>query len=70
MVTTDIETNKPDYIKIDHVFEQMEALRASSALPLVSEIEYKGKRYMDGGRLIVFLLILWRIWALTNSLSF
>ena len=22
---------KPDYIKIDHVFEQMEALRASSA---------------------------------------
>ena len=28
----------------------MEALRASSALPLVSEIvEYKGKRYMDGG---------------------
>ncbi len=50
MVTTDIETGKPDYIKIDHVFEQMEALRASSALPLVSEIvEYKGKRYMDGG---------------------
>lgn len=28
----------------------MEALRASSALPLVSEIvEYKGKHYMDGG---------------------
>ena len=50
MVTTDIETGKPDYIKIDHVFEQMEALRASSALPLVSEIvEYKSKRYMDGG---------------------
>ena len=50
VVTTDIETGKPDYIKIDHVFEQMEALRASSALPLVSEIvEYKGKRYMDGG---------------------
>ena len=50
VVTTDIETGKPDYIKIGHVFEQMEALRASSALPLVSEIvEYKGKRYMDGG---------------------
>lgn len=50
VVTTDIESGKPDYIKIDHVFEQMEALRASSALPLVSEIvEYKGKRYMDGG---------------------
>ena len=50
VVTTDIETSKPDYIKIDHVFEQMEALRASSALPLVSEIvDYKGKRYMDGG---------------------
>ena len=50
VVATDIKTGKPDYIKIDHVFEQMEALRASSALPLVSEIvEYKGKRYMDGG---------------------
>ena len=50
VVSTDIETGKPDYIKIDHVFEQMEALRASSALPLVSEIvDYKGKRYMDGG---------------------
>ena len=23
VVTTDIETGKPDYIKIDHVFEQM-----------------------------------------------
>ena len=39
VVATDIKTGKPDYIKIDHVFEQMEALRASSALPLVSEIE-------------------------------
>ncbi len=51
VVTTDIETGKPDYIKIDHVFEQMEALRASSAPTFgFSEIvEYKGKRYMDGG---------------------
>lgn len=30
VVATDIKTGKPDYIKIDHVFEQMEALRASS----------------------------------------
>mgnify|MGYP001440739472 CR=1 FL=1 len=67
VVTTDIETGKPDYIKIDHVFEQMEALRASSALPLVSEIvEYKGKRYWMAVCLIVFPLILWKIWALTT----
>ncbi|WP_369350525.1 patatin family protein [Streptococcus hillyeri] len=50
VVTTDIETGKPDYIKIDDVFEQMEALRASSALPLANEIvTYKGKKYLDGG---------------------
>lgn len=50
VVATDIETGQPDYIKIDNVFEQMEAFRASSALPLVSKIiDYEGKRYMDGG---------------------
>ncbi|WP_161980407.1 patatin-like phospholipase family protein [Streptococcus sp. S784/96/1] len=50
VVATDIETGKPDYIKIENVFEQMEALRASSALPLANEIvTYKGKQYLDGG---------------------
>lgn len=50
VVATDIETGKADYIKIDNVFDQMEAFRASSALPLASEIvTYQGKHYLDGG---------------------
>lgn len=47
---TNIETGKPDYIQITNVFKQMEALRASSALPLASKIvEWEGKKYLDGG---------------------
>ncbi len=71
VVTTDIETGKPDYIKIDHVFEQMEALRASSALLWflkLSSIRVNATWMVDC--LIVFPLILWKIWALTNLLSF
>lgn len=50
IAATDIETGKPDYIKIDNVFDQMEAFRASSALPVVSKIvEWQGKKYLDGG---------------------
>lgn len=49
-VATDIESGKPDYLKIDNVFDQMEAFRASSSLPVVSKIvEYEGKKYLDGG---------------------
>lgn len=49
-VATDVETGQADYLKVTDVMEQMEALRASSALPFVSEIvTYQGKRYMDGG---------------------
>ncbi|MGT2683547.1 patatin-like phospholipase family protein [Streptococcus porci] len=50
VVATDIETGKADYIKIDNVFDQLEAFRASSALPLASEIvTYQDKHYLDGG---------------------
>lgn len=50
VVVTNVENGQAEYIQIDNVFEQMEALRASSALPLVSEIvDYEGKSYMDGG---------------------
>ena len=50
VTVTNIETGQPEYYKIDHVFEQMELLRASSALPLVSKIvEVDGKKYLDGG---------------------
>lgn len=50
VTVTNVETGLPEYYKIDHVFEQMELLRASSALPVVSKIiEVDGKKYLDGG---------------------
>ena len=47
---TNVETGKPEYILLKDVFEQMELLRATSAMPFVSEIvEIDGKKYLDGG---------------------
>ena len=49
-VMTDVESGKPEYIKIDSVFEQMDALRASGSMPFVSKpVEINGKKYLDGG---------------------
>lgn len=47
---TNIKTGKPEYIKTTNVFEQMEILRATSAMPFVSEIiELETGKYLDGG---------------------
>ena len=47
---TNIETGEAEYLKINDVFRQMEELRATSALPFISEIiEIDGKKYLDGG---------------------
>jgi len=47
---TNVETGEPEYIKIKNVFEQMEVLRATSAMPFVSKIvEVDSKKYLDGG---------------------
>jgi len=47
---TNVETGKPEYIKVDSVFKQMEVLRATSAMPFVSEfVEIDNKKYLDGG---------------------
>ncbi|MDO4813862.1 MAG: patatin family protein [Gemella sp.] len=47
---TNVETGEAEYIKISNVFEQMEYLRASSAMPFLSEvIEIDNKKYLDGG---------------------
>lgn len=47
---TNVETGKSEYIKLDSVFEQMEVLRATSAMPFVSKfVELEGKKYLDGG---------------------
>ena len=46
---TNIETGLAEYIKITDPIKQMEALRASSAMPLVTRIvKIDGKKYLDG----------------------
>ena len=47
---TNVDTGKPEYVKLENVFEQMELLRATSAMPFVSKmVELDGKKYLDGG---------------------
>ncbi len=47
---TNVETGEAEYIKVKNAFEQMELLRATSAMPYVSKIvEYENKKYLDGG---------------------
>ncbi|ABR74730.1 patatin family protein [Actinobacillus succinogenes] len=47
---TNVETGQPEYFKIHNVFEQMEFLRATSAMPFVSKmVEINGNKYLDGG---------------------
>lgn len=49
-VVTNVETGKPEYIKIDDLDEKMEYLRASGSMPFVSKfVEIDGKKYLDGG---------------------
>lgn len=47
---TNVETGGAEYPKITDPFAQMETLRASSAMPYVSQlVEVEGKKYLDGG---------------------
>ncbi len=47
---TNLETGKPEYIRLTDVKQQVNALRASASLPLVSEtVEYEGMKLLDGG---------------------
>ena len=47
---TNIETGEAEYLKLEKPIDQMEVLRATSAMPIVSEIiEIDGKKYLDGG---------------------
>ncbi|AAU36752.1 patatin-like phospholipase family protein [Basfia succiniciproducens] len=47
---TNVETGEAEYFKIQDAFEQMEVLRATSAMPFVSKmVEINGKKYLDGG---------------------
>lgn len=47
---TNIETGEAEYIKLEKPIDQMEVLRATSAMPLISKIvEWNNKKYLDGG---------------------
>lgn len=47
---TNVETGKAEYLEMKDVLKEMEILRATSAIPLVSQIvEWNGKKYLDGG---------------------
>lgn len=47
---TNVETGETEYAQITNVLEQMETLRATSALPYVSHmVEINQQHYLDGG---------------------
>ena len=49
-VATNVETGLPEYLKITKPLAEMEKLRASSAIPLVSRmVKIDNKKYLDGG---------------------
>lgn len=49
-VATNVRTGLPEYIRIESVFEQMDVLRASGSLPMVSQpVTIGDQQYLDGG---------------------
>ena len=47
---TNVDTGEAEYIKLESVLEQMEVVRATSAMPFVSKmVELNGNKYLDGG---------------------
>lgn len=50
VVCSDIETGKPEYIRVTDANAQIDYIRASASLPYFSRIvEIDGKKYLDGG---------------------
>lgn len=49
-VSTNLETGKPEYIRMRDCFAEIDALIASDSLPYVSKpVHYRGKLLLDGG---------------------
>ena len=47
---TNVDTGEAEYVKLESVLEQMEVVRATSAMPFVSKmVELNGNKYLDGG---------------------
>lgn len=46
---TNVNTGLAEYVELDDIIEQMEVLRATGAMPYVSQmVEYEGEKYLDG----------------------
>ena len=46
---TNIRTGKPEYVQIKSVFDQMDVLRASGSMPVVSKpVKLGHEWYLDG----------------------
>ena len=49
-VVTNLRTGKPEYIRLEHVMDQMDVIRASASMPFVSQPVPVGRKlYLDGG---------------------
>lgn len=49
-VVTNMETGKAEYLHLTEMRRDMDGLRASASLPILSNIvEFSGKKYLDGG---------------------
>ena len=49
-VVSNVETGKPEYFQIEDLEKDMDKLRASASLPLLSNtVKIDGKKYLDGG---------------------
>ena len=47
---TNVETGKAEYLEINDIIKEMETLRATAAIPVLSQIvEINGNKYLDGG---------------------
>ena len=50
VVCTNVETGKPEYIRLTDMRKEIDYLRASASLPYFSKmVEIDGKKYLDGG---------------------
>lgn len=50
VTVTNLHTGQAEYFNLEDGYKQIELLRASSALPFVSQpVKYGGKEYLDGG---------------------
>ena len=50
VTVTNVETGKPEYLRMHNLLEEIEKIRASASMPFCSRIvDIDGKKYLDGG---------------------